>query len=336
MDDQRDRVEALRQRIRAARSNLPDAPDIAALQRLGDEDLQRQLGIDPRSDGLDVRLHGKGVVDHHVPVRKATAILSSIQETITAIGQAVTRTPTSRGTIERWIQDATQLTLSPRLSTGSLVFHLANRAAQEPALFNSVEPGSTSLVDDAVVEMMGVLNQGEDGVADGDVQPLAARLRRFGPRTGKHLHDLVTRVVEDDIDVEMVWRSTKRPTRVDLRRDGASLVRDAITRNEHDSSVVQVTGRLQTVSVVRSADLITDDGLRYKIVVPAEWRPLLGRYFNRTVDATLRELVTWSTATGVERRTYELVSLPPADEEAPDVLAVRSPATGESALGSAP
>ena len=80
----------------------------------------------------------------------------------------------------------------------------------------------------------------------------------------------------------------------------------------------------------------TDDGLRYKIVVPAEWRSLLGQHFNRTVDATLRELVTWSTATGVEKRTYELVSLTAAGEEAPDIPTVGITAAGESAPESGP
>ena len=96
------------------------------------------------------------------------------------------------------------------------------------------------------------------------------------------------------------WRSGRGGS----GRDGASLVRDAITRNEHDSSVVKVTGRLQTVGVVRSADLITDDGLLYKIVVPA--------------------------------RTYGLVPLTAAGEETSAIRTVGITAAGESALESAP
>lgn len=316
MADDRDDQVRLAQRIEAARGLLPQVRTGEELDRLGEDALLQKIGGEPGPARLDVRLHGAGIINHRVPVRRATAVLGSLQETVTAIAQALSSSgPTARGLVARAIQDATQMTLSPAISAGSVVFHLSESLLDEPLL---LPPDTPSLLDAAVSGLLDVVSSGERGSTPGDLPPLAGRLRRLGPRTAKHLNDLVDRVVSDTIDVELTWRGTAPARTEDLTHERASVLRAAISSNQQEINVVTVQGRLQTVSTVTSADLVAEDGTRYKIVVPAELRSALGRFYDERVEVKLREVVSWSTSTGHEKKTYDLITVgrpgsPPED-----------------------
>lgn len=285
-----------------------DGDAFEALDRLGEDALLRKIGGEPGPARLDVRLHGAGVVGHRVPVRRATAILGSVQELLSAIAQAISREPTARGVIERRITEATELLFSPVVSPGSVVFHLSKSSDEELLLLADLGP-TPALIDRAVSGLLDVVEDGEDGTGAESVPPLASRLRPLGPRTAKHLNDLVDRVVSDKIDVELIWRGAAQPRVADLTFERASLLREAISSNRQEVHVVTVLGRLRTISTVTSADLIAEDGTRYKITVPAALRPALGRYHDQQVEVTLREIITWSTSTGAERKTHELIDV---------------------------
>ena len=305
MADDRIDQPPLAQRIQAAKDRLPRVRTGEELDRLGEEALLQKIGGEPGPARIDVRLHGAGMVGHRVPVRRATAILGSLQEALTSIAQAVVREPTARGVVERRVHDATELIFSPAVSPGSVVFHLSKSPDEQLPLF--APDAAPSLIDRAVSGLLDVM--GDERSGDHDDPSLASRLRVLGPRTAKHLNDLVTRVVSDDIDVELTWRGTARPRTVDLTRERASLLRTAISINEQEVQVVTVLGRLRTISTVTSADLVTEDERRYKIAVPVGLRPALGRYHDQQVEARLREVTKWSTSTGVEKKTYELIEV---------------------------
>ena len=304
-DDRIDQL-PLAQQIQAAEDRLPRVRTGEELDRLGEEALLQEIGGEPGPARIDVRLHGAGVIGHRVPVRRATAILGSLQEALTSIAQAVVREPTARGVVERRVQDATELIFSPAVSPGSVVFHLSKSPDEQLPLLAAPD-AAPSLIDRAVSGLLDVMEDERSG--DHDDPSLASRLRVLGPRTAKHLNDLVTRVVSDDIDVELTWRGRARPRTVDLARERASLLRTAISINEQEVQVVTVLGRLRTISTVTSADLVTEDERRYKIAVPVGLRPALGRHDDHQVEARLREVTKWSTSTGVEKKTYELIEV---------------------------
>ena len=217
--------------------------------------------------------------------------------------------------------EATELLFSLAVSPGSVVFHLSKGSDEELLLFADLDP-TPALIDRAVSGLLDVVEDGQDGTGADSVPPLAIRLRTLGPRTAKHLNDLVDRVVSDKIDVELTWSGAAQLRTADLTIERASLLREVISSNQQEVHVVTVLGRLRTISTVTSADLIAEDGTRYKITVPAALRPALGRYYDQQVEVTLREVITWSTSTGAERKAHDLIDVRRPGSSSEDVLSV--------------
>lgn len=79
---------------------------------------------------------------------------------------------------------------------------------------------------------------------------IAQELRRFGSRTARHLTDLTSRVVEDEIDLDLTWRTPAGQLhRAVLQRRSAETIQAAIKINEVEVREVEVTGILTTVSM---------------------------------------------------------------------------------------
>lgn len=199
-----ERLEALRNLALAAQ--IEPVEDPGDLARLSVRALMRDVGIAPTPDRPEmlVRLHGPGVVGHEIPVRQATAILSSIQESIASIGQALTLEPTSRGVIQAEVLKATELRISPDVGIGSVVFQLKG-PSQGTQLDTSESAPSAfgTLVEAAFSELFQLVEQSEGQELQADA--LARDLRRLGPRAAKHLSDLMEHVLADQISVDFTW-----------------------------------------------------------------------------------------------------------------------------------
>jgi hypothetical protein len=284
--------------------------------------------VPPDRPEVAVRLHGPGVAGHEIPVREATGILASLQEAISSIGQALRHETTTRGAIQTRIQRATELLLSPVLTNGSVVFHLTAAGEQVSGDEAAELTGTDTLVDDAMSELFAVFEQSDAKQLDSAA--LARDLRRLGPRTAKHLSDLVKQVTNDLIDVDLSWRSPRgRRREASLQRQAALALGQAIDRNKVEVRRVHLTGLLATVSSIAKADLVTDGGVRIKMSVDDDAAPGLKPFYNERVLVQLEQTTVWSTSTGKEKQTFSLVDIRLAEPEAaPSALPSTAPGRG--------
>ena len=176
-----ERLQELRRLAHAA--DVEPITDPEELARQSIRTLVADMGVlvPPDMPEIDVRLHGPGLPAHDIPVREATAILASLQETIASIGQVLSsHAATSSGPINSQVLKATELRLSPLIRMGSVIFHLTGPG--EGILGGEVPEltGTDTLVDSAVRELFSLVAHSEAGELQ--TGALAGELRRFGPR----------------------------------------------------------------------------------------------------------------------------------------------------------
>jgi hypothetical protein len=318
-----ERLQQLRARAQAADVERINDPEELARRGIRAHLAEVNGFVPPDQPEIAVRLHGPGVPDHQIPVREAAGILASIQEAVSSIGQAILRETTTRGAIQAKILRATELSLSPVLSSGSVVFHLTAQAEQVSGGEAAELTGTDTLVDSAMAELFSVFEQSE--ALQLDSAALAHALRKLGARTAKHLSDLVKQVTADEIDIDLAWRNPRgRRREASLQRQAALALGRAIELNRVEVKVVELIGVLVTVSTEGRAELRTDSGERIKLSVDPPAAPGLRPFYTERVVARAEQTTVWSTNTGKETRTFSLVDLSLVDEE---------PASHEPSIG---
>ncbi|MEV4875404.1 MULTISPECIES: hypothetical protein [Streptomyces griseus group] len=308
MNTSKERAAALRARL--SEVELPEAPQSSGeLARVSVQAMLADAGlktrdVDPR---LDVRLHGRAVSGHEVPVRQASSILSSLQEVVSACGQAVARKITAAGSMPGAILRATELRMSPALGFGSVVFHLGGASE---VVTGDEFPGTTgteTLLDRVFGELFEVLDfVAENGIPDPEA---VNHLRKLGPRFAKHLNDLAKEVMASEIDVDLAWKSSSTSTESSLKRPGALALKDAIERNREEVTTETFHGVLSTVSTVVRPQLLMADGRRIDMSVDALVAANLGMYYNREVAVEVEQRRLWSIATEQETLSYKLLHI---------------------------
>lgn len=307
------RLEELRELALA--SNVDVVTDPLELARRGIRGHLIALGqlLPAERPEVEVRLAGPGIIGHQVAVRDAAAILLSIQETVASIGQALTTDPTLHGVIQGQILAATELRMTPILSAGSVVFHLLGPDGQVIG-DEATPPTSETLVEAAMDQLLLLVEQSAS--LGPDSTELAQDLRALGPRTAKHLSDLVKLVISDEIDVELSWlKPDARPRRAVLGRPSAQAIRRAISMNRVDTQIIDIVGHLETISTVVKAELRTESG-RIHMAVGKDLAATLAQFYDKRVVASVEQVTTWSTSTGKEKKEFRLIRLRLADTEA--------------------
>jgi hypothetical protein len=306
-----ERLEALRALALAADVEVISDPEELARQgiRAHVEDIGGFLP--PDLPEVDVRLHGPGVPAHDIPVREATAILTSLQETVASIGQALSQhKTTSSGPINAQILKSTELRMSPTVLPGSVVFHLTGPGEDITGEEALALTGTETLVDAAMRELFALVEQSQKTAELETAGLLAHDLRRFGPRVAKHLSDLTGNVISDEIDLDLSWRTPRGQRQwASLQRHSAQTLQDAIKLNEVKSSRVELTGVLTTISLTHKAELRMLDNRRVQISANDKLAASLGPFFNERVTVVAEETVRWSINTGRETRTYRMLDI---------------------------
>jgi hypothetical protein len=305
-------------RARALSADVEPLSDPEELTRRGIRAHLEEVGgfIPPDRPEMDVRMHGPGVPAHDIPVREAAGILSPLQEAVAAIGQALVRKATASGRINADVLHATELRLSPVLRPGSVVFHLTGpgedvSGAEVPEL-----TGTETLADAAIRQLFTLIGQAEKTTEIEAAGRLAHELRRFGSRTAKHLTDLTSRIVEDEIDIDLTWRTPLgRFHRAALQRRSAETIQAAIRLNEVEIVEVELAGILVTVSMTKKAELRIQELGNVALDVHDQLATKLGNYFNKQVVVAAEQTTRWLINTGAEKRSYRMLGIRLADAD---------------------
>ncbi len=268
-------------------------------------DLTEQLK-DAQRGRMDVVIEGGPVLDHEIRVDALARLVHALQESVSAVAQALTGKATSRAAIPGPLRDATAFHLAS-VFPGSFGVTLRGPAdvADHDTLF--VIDGAT-LLEQAVDAVLSVIELA--GRSDQGDEPIVEAVLPFGERAFKHLSDLSSTVVAHDMSTRFSWSSGAGKSRVvDMTQVVARRLDDVLGRNKLTEEQVVIEGRLGTASDIRNrVELQTPDRIVPAKVVD-ELVPDLAAYFTKHVHATFQVTTIRSQVTGAERRSFMLVGL---------------------------
>lgn len=318
VSDLRDHLNRLDDAVAGFGSATEASPALALMQRGLVEvrdDVQQQYQ-DARRARLNIVLNGVPVLGHEVRVDALAQLLHSLQESVSAVAQALTGKATSSAAIPGPLRDATALSLSGVFagSFGAVLRGPALETDPDQPMFDFVDE-TTTLLDDAVDRVLTVIDLAGSGEANDD--PIIEAVLPLGSRAFKHLADLSSAFVNDEMTAVLDYVSPgSQPRAVRLTRAAARRLDDVLGRNKMSERETVLDGRLGTVSDLRNrVELQTDVGNIVSARVIEEIVPELGRFYTKRVAATFQVATVRSLVTGLERDSYVLVGLADADEQ---------------------
>ncbi|MEU0877810.1 hypothetical protein ABZ345_04360 [Lentzea sp. NPDC005914] len=262
-----------------------------------------------------VRMHGGAVRKNSVAVKRATKILSILQDAITAVAASLRGSKGSRGKFPEVVRQLTELTFTPHTVPGSVIFELV---AQDPA---DVLPGQTDpliqmadLVDLSAQSFLELANAAAAGIQSGEGDVLA-QLRELGPRVARNILKLSAAIIDEDIELDISWNESVGPTHSGkISRATAEGLRNLIKENKIDADIIDLHGTLITVSDVRNIDLRMSTGDVVSMSIEPDLREPLDSLFRTRVVIRAEETIH-TIGSGEERRTYRALSITPEREE---------------------
>lgn len=279
------------------------------------DDVRHQVQ-DARRARLQVVLDGVPVIGHEIRVDALARLLHSLQESISSVAQSLTGKATSRAAIPGPLREATALSLSA-VFDGSFGAVLSGPLpkADAPETFE-FEDEPPTVLDDAVGRILTVIDLANSGEATDD--PIVEAVLPLGSRAFRHLADLSSAIVEQEMTATLDWDSpsTQDHGSAFLTKVTAQRLGDVLGRNKMTERQEVVDGRLGTVSDLRNrVELQTDEGDILAASVVDEIVPLLGAFYTKRVQATFDVVTVRSLVTGLERNSYILIGLVTAEAQ---------------------
>ncbi|MGI5523591.1 hypothetical protein ACQEUX_22045 [Micromonospora sp. CA-259024] len=263
---------------------------------------------EPARSVLELRLEGNPVTRHEVRVDALSRLLSSLQESVSSIAQAIVGKITTRAAIPGPLREATALRLAATFpgSFGAVLKGPEQHGTQReiPGIGDSVDILDESVT--RVLDVIGLVNNG--GL---DEEPIVDAVLPLGARAFKHLSDLSRVVADTGMSAAISWQKPGADARdAVFSKPIAQRLGDVLDRNHLTEEQAVIEGRLGTVSDIRNRiELQMDDGKVITASVIDELVPELGQFFTQRVQGTFEVTTARSIVTGTERRSYRLVVL---------------------------
>lgn len=310
--------DAVRQWLKAIRNSsvhrdrsIPGTPaEFAALQR-GRllESMEMAPDISKRRR-LDVALTGAPTDQHIVPVSTLGPFLTNLQESVSAVAQALTGRPTSFASIPRDIREATTLSAAATFpSSFGVVIYGPHDDTEEDNLFSDQIGDLRTVLDDAVDAVLDIVDLSE-GAGQSD-ELLAEQLVPLGQRAMKHIGALTAGLDDAGVGLRVSWHAQGGQIRLSQWSPaGVQRVHYLCEHSEFtQAETVTVTGWLGSASSFHgNVEIRTDNGERIRASTDEELTTHLERYFNRRVSAEV-EVTKVRSAGGRERKIYSVLSL---------------------------
>ncbi|MFH8620557.1 hypothetical protein ACH4A8_01415 [Streptomyces vietnamensis] len=308
--------DALRQWMRDNRRDeagrrKPETPEeFTALQRSRLIGATSPEGDVPGRRRLDVALTGPATAQHTVRVSTLGAFLSNLQESVSAVAQALAGRPTSAASIPRSIRDATALSAVATFpSSFGVAMYGPPVENQEDALFPEHVGEVRTVLDGAVDTVLDVVDLSESlGQSD---ELLAERLVPLGQRALKHLGALTAGLGEANVGLRVAWYAREgRTRRSEWSPGGVQRVRYLCEHSEFaEAEVATLVGWLGAASAFQGkVEIRTDAGEIIRASTEESLTSHLDQYFNKRVQAEVE--VTRVRASGrPDRKIYSVLSL---------------------------
>lgn len=259
---------------------------------------------------LDVALTGAPTVQHIIPVSTLGAFLTNLQESVSAVAQALTGRPTSSASIPRDIREATALSAAATFpsSFGVEMYGPETDTGQYDLFGESVSDRRTVL-DEAVDKVLDIVDLSEGaGLSD---ELLTEQLAPLGQRSMKHMALLTAGLIDAGVGVRVFWHTQGGHVRKsDWSPSGVQRVRLLCEHSEFaDAEIITVTGWLGAASSFQGkVEIRTDSGETIRASTDEDLTGQLDRYFNRRVEAEI-EVTKVQFSSGRERKIYSILRL---------------------------
>jgi hypothetical protein len=259
---------------------------------------------------IDVALTGRATDDHVVHVSTLGSFLSNLQESISAIAQALAGRPTNSASIPRDIRDATALSAAATFpSSFGVVMFGPPVDSGEDNLFGDQIGDLPTILDEAVEKMLHIVDLSEgEGLSD---ELLTEQLAPLGPRSIKHISALAAGLNSAEVGMRVSWYARSgQVRRSSWSAPGVQRVRYLCEHSEFgDVETVSLTGWLGSASSFRgTVEIRKDNGEIIQAGTGEELAAQLERYFNKRVEADV-EVTKVQFAGGRERRMYSILRL---------------------------
>jgi hypothetical protein len=308
--------EAVRQWMRAHRRsdvgrNVPSTPEeFSASQR---QRLLQSIGVQVQAVSarrLDIALTGELTAHHTVRISVLGPFLANLQESVSAVAQALTGRPTSHAPIPKPVRDMTALSASALFpsSFGVTLYGPGEEEAEEGQFVVPVGDLGTVL-DDAMDKVLDIIDLSEGSGPSDDL--LAEELVPLGPRAMKHLGALTAGLADAGVGLRATWHGRTGQTRSgEWSPDGAQRVRDLCEQSEfEEAETATIVGWLGSASALRgTVEIRTDSGEVIRAKTDEALTPHLREFFENRVEAVV-EFTRVRSAGGRERRIYAVIEL---------------------------
>lgn len=262
--------------------------------------LLQEIGAVPENTGrrrLDIALTGETTAEHTVPASVLGAFLSSFQDSVSAVAQALAGRPTNTAAIPREISDATTLRA---VATFPSSFGMALYGPP-----NDEDTETLRTVLDESVERILTIADLADGAGQSD-ELLAEQLAPLGPRSMKHIGAMTARLSTAGLGLSVSWYDrTGQARRSIWSLAGVQRVRDLCEHSDFTPTErITVVGRLVSASSLRSrVEIRLDSGELIQAGTDAQLTDRLGEHFDKRVAADL-EVTGVKFSGGRERKIY--------------------------------
>lgn len=212
-----------------------------------------------------LQLAGDGVDGSSARIAAVGEVMLEFQRLVTAVGAAQSGFTALRGAYPAALLAKTHLRLVASPHVGSVVLDFMPELAPDAELYPDgvplIDEPRTQAADDAVIEVIVVLEQARALPPNADEGPLLERLARRGPRVAVALREFTKTLSRADFQTDLTWREPGRPTRrVTLPADDAARLASLIASRELDHGEAVIEGIIHTISDKTALAIETADG----------------------------------------------------------------------------
>ena len=287
--------------------NTPDEFSMAQRERL-----LQAIGVETASPlwRLDVALTGPTTADHTVRIAALGQFLANLQDSVSAVAQALTGRPTIVSSIPRTLQESTSLSATAVYpSSFGVTLFGTQTETEDDGLFPMPVEASGAVLEDAVAKVLDIVDFSESMGLSDDL--LTEELVPLGQRAMKHLGLLTKGLVEADLGLRMKWHGRNGQTRSgEWSPDGVRRVLYLCQQSQfEDPEGVRIVGWLSNADTLRgTVEIRTDGGEVIRAKTDEEVTPRLREYFDNRVEADAEVTIVHSVG-GRVRKNYAILAL---------------------------
>ena len=255
--------------------------------------MQQELASVSANRIEEVAIHFEGLMtsEHTIPIGILSKTLVSVQNCVRSIAESFP------GINKRAAIDYSRLSVAA-FEIGSFVVKL--KCPTNPDLFG----------DSTIVKTLETFFDVLD--AKNDCDKLMTTFSALGPTSLKKYHELVKRVMHDELAIEMTWNNLDNTERKWEPSYNTLTQTSALLNNivKEEVEYVNLRGTLVGASILSNHfEVVGIDDNLYKGFLSEETKPLIRTFFDTNCNIQLQKNIVTNTLSGAQKITYHLLNL---------------------------